>query len=108
MLKNIESLIKDDNGNAVQIGSSFVTTNGTLSSPLTLAAGIVEIEVPVDAVEFIVNPDTSSLDVSESSTMTTYDIIAGDSKEAIPCARMEKLYIRGSEGQKVNFRFTVI
>ena len=100
----LKQLVRDENRQPVQIGSSFETT----SSPFTLTGGIDTIPVPDNGVEFIVNPQTHDIFVSEKSDLTTYDIIAASTKESIPCARMDNIYIQGTGGDTVNFRFTLV
>lgn len=102
------NLAKDDNGEAVQIGSSFVTTNGTQNSPLAYTVAITPITVPTGAVEMILAP-TTDLKVSEDPTMTTYDVIVAGTKEAIGCSRMDTIYITRSGGDgTLYFRFTKV
>jgi len=104
----IDSLIKDANGISVQIGSSIKTTDDSVvvkESPFTLTGGVDAISVPENAVEFIVNP-AASLKVSEDATMSTYDVVAANTKESIPCSRMDIIYVEGSG--TLNFRFTIV
>lgn len=110
-MKDLISLIRDDNNEAVQIGSTFVTQDATdtpQDSPLAFSTTVIEIKVPERAVEFIVNPD-QDLRISEDSAMSTYDVIASGTKEAVSCGRMESIYIvRDSADGTANFRFTLI
>lgn len=102
MTKNIESLIKDDNGNAVQIGSSFSTL-------VYKATGNVDtVTIPDNCVEVIFYPVTSNLKVSNDVSMTDYDVVAKDAKESFPCSRMEEVYIQGTVADTVYVRFTLI
>lgn len=95
----------------IQIGNSFQTSDATASpqnSPLAYSTVIITIAVPVNAVELIVNPSTA-MRISELPAMTTYDVIAALSKESIPVAGMNFVYIiRDSSNGTLNFRFTII
>lgn len=109
MPNQLASLIKDQNGTSVQIGSSFKTSDGAgtpVNSPVTLASGVNVITVPEGAVECIFMPVTNDLKVSELALATTYDLVLKNSKESFPCARMDKIYIQGSTSDVVYFRFT--
>jgi len=102
MTKNIESLIKDDNGTSVQIGSSFST------KILSATGGVDIISIPERCVEVIFYPVTNNLKVSEISAMTDYDVVAKDAKESFPCSRMENVYVQGTASDVVYVRFTLI
>ena len=103
----LNSLIKDQNSTSVQIGSSFTTVDGNShASPFTLTGGIDNIVVPQGAVEFIVNPTSANLSVSSFSDLSSYDVILNGSKESIPCARMQNIYVQGTG--VINFRFTIV
>lgn len=111
MIPITDNLMRDGSTTPIQIGSTIATkdNSGTpKNSPFTLTGGIDIIVPPLNAVEFIVNPLTTSLQISEDSTMTTYDVIATSTKESVPCAKMTAIYIRGTNGNVVNFRFTLI
>jgi hypothetical protein len=114
MAKNgntIDNMFKDGSSNSVQIGSSFKTSDATaspLTSPATLTGSVQTITIPDNAVEFIVNPTTNSLKVSELSNLTYYDVVAKGTKESIPCAKMQYIYIQGTASDTLNFRFTLI
>lgn len=105
------SLAREDNGNSVQIGSSIQTSDSTgtpKTSPLAYSSSVITITIPDNAVEFIVNP-TTAMRISEIVGMSQYDVIAANSKEAIPCARMDFIYIvRDSADGTLNFRFTLV
>lgn len=103
---NLGALVTDQNSKPVQIGSDFITVSSTFESPESLTGSIQAIPVPTGAVEFIVNPITNNLKVSEDSTMSHYDVVVKDTKEAIPCARMTSIYIQGTAADVINFRFT--
>lgn len=105
---DLNALVRDENQKEVQIGSSFVTTNGTQNSPFSYTNVVSAIAVPPGAVEMVLAP-TTDLKVSEDSTMTTYDVIVQGTKEAIGCARMDTIYITRSGGSgTLYFRFTKV
>lgn len=107
--KMTSGLVRDDNGDQIQIGSGFQTQDAASSpvtSPLTMTGSTQTLAVPTNAVELIVNPSVS-MNVSEVVSMATFDVIAASTKESIPCARMPFVYINGASGT-LNFRFTVI
>jgi len=103
-----EQLARDQSGGVIQIASSFATTNGTQNSPLSYTNAITAIIIPDGAVELVIAPSTD-LKISEDSTMTTYDVIVGGSKEAIGCSRMNTIYITRSSGNgTATFRFSKV
>lgn len=102
MTKNIETLIKDDNGNPVQIGSTFSTLI------LTATGGVDTVAIPARCVEVIFYPITNNLNVSEDISMTNYDVVAKTAKESFPCSRMENVYVQGTSGDTVYVRFTLV
>jgi hypothetical protein len=110
-LTSQNQLVRDASTAAIQIGSSFQTSDGTVSpqgSPLAYTTGMITVVPPVGAVEFIVNPSTD-LRVSENSSMSTYDIVKAGTKESIPCAKMSAIYlIKDASNGTMNFRFTII
>src|ERR1035437_4953490 len=92
----LNSLVIDQNAEAVQVGSSFVTVDATASpqaSPLAFSSAVITIVPPDNAVEFVVAP-TAALRVSELVGMGSYDVVAASTKESIPCARMSAIYIK--------------
>ncbi len=107
----LQQLVRDQNKIAVQIGSNIQTSDNTATpqnSPLSYAGSVLTIVPPDRAVEFIVQP-TTALRISEVSNMATYDVIAANTKESIPCARAAAIYIvRDSASGTANFRFTLI
>lgn len=102
--------MKDDNGTPVQIGSSFNTTgvSGSWSSPLGVTIAIRDVEVPDDAVEFVISTDIN-LRISEDSSVTTYDLLPAGAAKAYPCARMSNIYVRTDSGAgNAHFTFTIV
>lgn len=110
-LQSLNSLVRDQDRVPIQIGSSFQTEDATSTpqtSPLSYTASTTNLVVPDNAVEFVCQP-TTALRISENSDMTPYDVIASNTKEAIPCARMSNIYItRDSSSGTLNFRFTLV
>ena len=109
----LEHLGRDDNQQIVQIGSSFLTedvTSTPQTSPLTVSSATITIVVPDRAVEFIMNPTLADMRISEESDMTPYDVIAQSTKESVPCARMQNIYLLrdASTDVTLNFRFTLV
>ena len=109
----LQHLVRDDNNQIVQIGSEFVTQDVTgtpQTSPLTVSSATITIVVPDRAVEFIVNPTLADMRISDQSDMTPYDVIGNATKESIPCARMQNIYLLrdASTNVTLNFRFTLI
>lgn len=105
------AIVRDVNRIAVQAGGSILTQDATpspYSSPLAVSSTILALTVPPNAIELILNP-TATLRISEDSTMTHYDLVYGSTKEAIPCAKMDTIYIkRDAVDLTLNFRFTLI
>lgn len=102
------NLSRDSSAAPIQTGNTIVTIDASTSpksSPFTLTGGNDAITVPTNCIEVIFNP-SANMKVSEDSTMTHYDVIAANTKEAIPCASAGIIYINGSG--TVNFRFTKI
>lgn len=107
----LKALARDTNQEAVQTGSSFVVADATgtpKTSPLAVSSSVITITVPDRAIEFIVNP-SAAMRISSEVAMATYDVIAANTKESIPCARMQSIYvIRDSGDLTLNFRFTLV
>lgn len=107
----LNELKRDQNQVPVQIGTSFATVDSSdtpKASPLSFSSSIIEIVIPDRAVEFIINP-SENMRISEDPTMTSYDVIAADTKEAIECSIMQKVYIvRDSVDGTLNFRFNLV
>ena len=105
------NLATDASRKPIQVGSAFQTLDATgtpKTSPLAYTDSTQTIAVPDRAIEFIVNPSTA-LRISEQSDMTPYDVIAANTKESIPCAKMTSIYIvRDSQNGTLNFRFTLV
>lgn len=104
-------LFQDRGGNPIQTGNSFQTADATgtpQNSPLAYSSSVITIAVPDSAIEIILNP-TTALRVSEVVGMGTYDIIAANTKEVLPCAGMASVYIkRDAADGTVNFRFSLV
>ncbi|OQY38547.1 MAG: hypothetical protein B6226_03510 [Candidatus Cloacimonetes bacterium 4572_65] len=97
----------------IQIGSKFQTSDGTTptanDSPFTYTTATSTIVVPTNAFEIILAP-SSDLRVSESSDVSTYDLIESGTKESLGVAGLtdSKLYIKGdTAGGTLYFRFTM-
>jgi len=110
-VKKLGDMVWDKSDRSVQISSGFKTSDMALSpltSPLSYAGTIIRLEVPENAVEIIVNPN-SDMRISEDSAMTSYDVIAADTKEAIGVSNMKFVYIVQDSGNgTLNFRFSLI
>lgn len=105
----INQLKRDASASAVQVGTSFITSDISdtpKGSPFTLTGGIDIFAVPEGCYEFIVNPVAHDLKISELSNVSTYDVVTATTKEAIGCARMTLIYVEGTMGDTLNFRFT--
>ncbi len=104
----LASLIPDENGEKVQIGSVMTTldSSGTpKASPLAYSSTEIVITIPDRAVEMVLAPSTA-LRVSEVTGMANYYVIPANAAEVIACARMATLYIkRDSADGTLNFRF---
>ena len=112
MSSKTKALSKDANNNNIQITTKFRSRDGddtTFSaSPFAYTTSIIGLTVPVNAFEFIVNPNTL-LHVSNLDTMTDYDEVASNTKEAFPCSELGRIYIRGGTvGGTINFRFHIL
>ena len=109
MIPKLSALIHDQSGQAVQIGNSFQTSDGsTWTSPMSLTGGIDTLVVPQGAVECILFPASNDLNVSELSSLASYDSIVKGSKEEVPCAMTENIYLQGTASDVVYFRFTIV
>ena len=103
-----DNLSRDSSAAPIQTGNTIITVDASAtpkSSPFTLTGGNDAMTVPTNCIELILNP-SANLQVSEDSAMAHYDVIAANTKEAIPCAGAGIIYIKGSG--TVNFRFTKI
>lgn len=111
MIPKISSMIKDENGISVQIGNGFKTVDASASpklSPITLTGGVQSIQIPEGAVEIILMPTTNDLAVTEDPLDASYDLVLKSSKESFPCARMPAIYVQGTTGDTLYFRFTIV
>lgn len=108
---SLGSLVHDRNQVDVQIGSEFVVADATgtpQTSPLSYTTGVYTIVVPDRAVEFICSP-TTDLNIGSAVGMTTYDLIKANTKESLPCAKMQNIYVqRNSASGTLYFRFTLV
>jgi|TARA_B100001964_G_scaffold1630_1_gene1911 hypothetical protein len=103
----VKSLLKGADNNPVQITTKFKCRDeySDFSSPYAYTTAIVGMTVPLEAYEFIVCPNTL-LHISDVGNMADYDEIAADSKEAFPCADLDKIFIRGgTAGGTLTFRY---
>lgn len=102
---------RDGSRIAVQAGGSFTVADATgtpKTSPLAVSSAVITITVPDNAIEMIINP-SAAMRISDTVGMTTYDVIAANTKESIPCAKMQYIYIvRDSGDLTLNFRFTIL
>lgn len=104
----------DANRKEIQIGSTFLTSDATatpLQSPINLGAGVTTINIPAGAAEFIVFPVTSNLIVAETSALAAGgmgDQTPKGAKEAFPCATVKQIFLFGTTGDVVYFRFTML
>lgn len=108
-MSSINQMKRDASASAVQVGTTFVTHDASdtpKTSPFTLTGGVDIFIVPEGCYEFIVNPVAHDLNISEISTGTPYDVVTATTKEAIGCARMTAIYVQGTVGDNLNFRFT--
>src|SRR3990167_1534168 len=81
---------------AIQAGGSFVIADVTgtpQTSPLSYTTWVYTIVVPDNAIEFICSP-TTDLRVSDTVGVATYDIVRASTKESIPCAKMQNIYVQ--------------
>ena len=103
-----KSFMLDSNKSPAQIMTTFDSIGDSAApyiSPFTYTTSVVGLTVPNEAYEFILNPSTA-LRVSNIASMSYYDVIAANSKEALPCADIDSIYIRGdSSGGTMNFRY---
>lgn len=110
-ISSLGPLVKDSNNHKVQIGSGFTVADVTTvpqTSPLSYTTGVVTIVVPDRAVEMILSP-TTDLRISDTVGVATYDVIKANTKESIPCARQQNIYLqRDASNGTLNFRFTVV
>lgn len=106
-----DNLPVDGSQKPIQIGNSIKTVDASgtpKTSPFTLTGGVDSFTIPAGCVEFIVNPVTHDMKISELSTMARYDTVAQSSKESIPCAKAVTIYVQGTASDVLNFRFTLI
>lgn len=111
MSTQLGSLPKDQNGTSVQVPTGFITKDGASSpvaSPLTLTGSIQTITKPDNAVEIIVTSEAHSISVSESSTLATSYTLSAGTSEVFELGRMDFIYIQGTNGDVVNFRFNLV
>ena len=107
------ALPRDENNNEIQITPVFQTSDNTpQQSPITLGgSGLATIKVPAGAVAFIVMPFTNNLIVAETLALATAgegDITTTGSKEQYPCALMQSIFLKGTSGDVVYFRFEML
>lgn len=104
----------DNNNNPLQAAGSFVTTDATpttpIVSPVAISSTVVALTIPDNAVEVILMPSLADLRISELPGMASYDIVRQNTKESIPVAKVQTLYIKRDATVDVSllFRFTII
>lgn len=111
--KPLNYMVRDDNNESVQAGSSFTTADATatpVTSPLTVTDTIATIVVPDRAVEVIFSVSGADLRISEASDMSSYYVIPDGAAEAMSCALMQNIYVKRDAGTNVtlNFRFNLV
>lgn len=98
----------DASRRAIQVANSFSTADATASpknSPLAYSNSVITLTVPDRAVQIVMKPSTA-LRVSEAVGMSTYDVIAANAVENLPCAGMQSIYIvRDSADGTLSFKF---
>ncbi len=109
------SLARDSNQTPVQSGSMFTTADAAgspVTSPIAVSASIVSIVIPDGAVEMVVLAVGADLRVSDTAgfSATNFDLITNGSKEVLPVARMQNVYLlrNASTDVTVYFRFTIV
>lgn len=99
---------RDARGVPVQTACGFATHDAgstPKTSPLAYSSSVITLVVPDSAVQLVLSPSTG-LRISDDPTVTTYDVIGAGSKEAIPVALMQNVYIRrDTTDGTVTFRF---
>jgi hypothetical protein len=100
------SLRQDKSWHAIQVWNSFVCTDGTNASPLTLAnTNVVTLTIPSDAVEVVLYSN-NALKVSIVSPQTSYYELQSSVAEVFPVTWLTSIYIATATAWSiVNFRF---
>ena len=83
-------------------------TASPVTSPATLSGGINVLAVPQNAAELILLPVTHDMKISEIAGMTQYDLVSMGTKEVYGCAGMTSVYVQGTVGDTLYFRFNML
>jgi hypothetical protein len=104
----VGNLPTDASRRVIQVGNSFATQDATASpktSPLAYSTSVITLTVPDRAVQIVVKPSTA-MRIAETVGMSTYDVVAANTVETIPCAGMPNIYIvRDAADGTLNFKF---
>lgn len=107
----VKQLLRDDSTGVVQTASAFQTIDGAaspISSPFVLSGGVDILTRPSNAVEVTLEPGANALQVSELDSMMSYDTIPAGAKEVFGMSKMPFIYVQGTSGDTLNFKFVLI
>lgn len=105
------SMPLDANDMKVQVPTGFQTNDATpspITSPFVMTGGIDILIRPTNAVELIVFPAANNITVSEVADMSQFCTVLAGTNEVFEIARMEAIYIQGTDGDTLSFRFNLI
>lgn len=92
--------------------NNFITTDSSGSaktSPLTVSSSVVDIAVPVAAVQMQIQTNANALRISELSDASKYYLLPASGSITIPVARQQHIYLlRDSSDCTVQFMFYTV
>jgi hypothetical protein len=106
-----KQLLRDESMGVVQTASAFKTLDGAaspISSPFTLSGGVDVLTRPTNAVEVTLSAVAHDLQVSELDSMANYDLVPAGAKEVFGMSKMPFIYVQGTMGDTLYFKFILI
>jgi hypothetical protein len=111
MPTNFGPMRQDPNKRTIDEANVFQTQDATASpvtSPVTLGSGTTTLTTPPAARAIYITPITDPVQVSEDSTMSTYDLVPAGTKWRYPCADQVYVYLKGTSSALVYIAFEVV
>jgi hypothetical protein len=111
---NFSNLQNDASRNALTglLGNRILTNDATataVTSPVSMAgATTLTLNVPADAAQIIISPQTNSVGVSEDSTAGQYFLQPGNTAQAYDVANQATVTLKSTTTTSVSFYFSII
>lgn len=109
VIQHDPDLIHDKNNQILHVARGIRTQDGNTASPkespLTVSSTIIEIQVPLEAVELIILDVSADMRFSEDPTMGRYAVMPANTGLALQCADRNPYYVMRDGGVDVTMQF---